>query len=186
MTCKKCIPREHQHYPEAGTGVPSRVTLCTLRLVFTDNSLIIRGNTSLRKKGTKLAPTSIMAHLQKNILIIDEYRFSRICSAILETVGYGTDMISQAQELPSKLNSDAVGLIVTSYPYGAFFFDEIKKRKIPTIILSDNVDGKLIDVLRNFDNSFCMIKPLDYDKFKTLVKQVISGDITAQGGYSLV
>jgi hypothetical protein len=31
-----------------------------------------------------------------------------------------------------------------------------------------------------------MIKPLDYDHFKKLVNQVVSGDITAQGGYSLV
>ena len=124
--------------------------------------------------------------MRKNILIIDEHRFSRICSAILETVGYGTDMISHTNDLPLKLNNDRVGLVVTSYPYGAFLFDEIKKRNIPTIILSDNIDGKLIDILNEFDNSYCMIKPLDYDKFKHLVKQVISGDITAQGGYSLV
>ena len=127
-----------------------------------------------------------MGHLDKNILIIDEQRFSRICSAILETVGYGTDTILHTNDLPSKLYNDRVGLVVTSYPYGAFLFDEIKKRNIPTIILSDNIDGTLIDILNNFNNSYCMIKPLDYDKFKSLVKQVISGDITAQGGYSLV
>jgi rRNA processing protein Gar1 len=101
-------------------------------------------------------------------------------------VGYGTDMVLHTNDLPLKLNNDRLGLVVTSYPYGAFLFDEIKKRNIPTIILSDNIDGKLIDILNEFDNSYCMIKPLDYDKFKHLVKQVISGDITAQGGYSLV
>ncbi len=122
----------------------------------------------------------------KKILIIDEHRFSRICSAILETAGYGTDMISYARDLPSKLNDNEWGLVVTSYPYGAFFFEEIKKKNIPTIILSDNIDGRLINILNNFNNSYCMIKPLDYDKFKTLVSQVISGDLTAQGGYSIV
>jgi DNA-binding NtrC family response regulator len=127
-----------------------------------------------------------MKKLQNNILIIDEYGFSKICSAILERVGYETDTASLSNELSSKLNDDAVGLIVTSYPYSVSLIDEIKKRNIPTIILSDDIDGKLIDILDNLSNSFCMIKPIDYDKFKHLVKQVISGDITAQGGYSLV
>ncbi len=125
----------------------------------------------------------------KKIFIIDEAGFSRICSAILEIIGYGTDTVSHLNDmndLPTKLNNDNVDLIVTSYPYGAFLFDEIKKRNIPTIILSDNIDGKLISILDDFNNSYCMIKPLDYDKFKVLVKQVISGEVTAQGGYSIV
>ncbi len=123
----------------------------------------------------------------KKILIIDEYGFSRVCSAILgEIVGFETDMISPADDLPSKLNNNTLRLIVTSYPYGVFLFDEIKRRNIPTIILSDNIDGKLITILNDFNNSYCMIKPLDYDKFKTLVKQVINGEPTAQGGCSIV
>ena len=122
----------------------------------------------------------------KSILIIDEHGFSRICSAILETVGYGTDMILHANEAVSKLTKRDLGLIVTSYPFGVFLFDEIKKRKLPTIILSDNVDENLIDTLRGFDNSYCMVKPIDYDKFKALVKKVINGDETARGGYNLV
>lgn len=129
-----------------------------------------------------------MLHSEKKILIIDEERFCRICSAILGTVGYGTDVLSQTDQcqLRNKLENKAVNLIVTSYPYGAFLFNQIKGRDIPTILLSDNVDGELIDILRNFENVYCMIKPLDYDHFKKLVGQVMSGDITAQGGYSLV
>lgn len=122
----------------------------------------------------------------KSILIIDEQGFSRVCSAILEAVGYGTDMICEGQDLPSKLKNSALGLIVTSYPYGAFLFDEIKKRNIPTIILSDNIDENLIDTLRNFNNSYCMIKPLDYDQFKSLVQKVITVPEAGQGGYNLV
>ncbi len=134
--------------------------------------------------GIELAFPKYMIVDKKKILIIDEQGFSRICSAILETEGYATDMV--AGDIPSKLNSQDFGLIVTSYPYGAFLLDEVRKRNIPTIILSDNIDENLLDTLRKFDNSYCMIKPLDYDKFKTLVKQVINGDLSAQGGYSLV
>lgn len=31
MTCRKCIPGEHRHRPDAGTGVSSRATLRILR-----------------------------------------------------------------------------------------------------------------------------------------------------------
>ncbi len=137
------------------------------------------------RRGIELAFQEYMTADKKRILIIDEQGFSRICSAILETEGYATDMIAQTQDIPSKLNQN-FGLIVTSYPYGASLFDEIKKRSIPTIILSDNIDENLIDTLRKFDNSYCMIKPVDYDKFKALVKQMINGCLSAQGGYSLV
>ncbi len=119
----------------------------------------------------------------KNILIVDEHRFSRVCSAILEMGGYGTEMISQRSELPAKLNKDSVGLVVTSYPYGEAFLDEIKKSDIPTIILSDNIDGNLMNILNDYRNSYCMIKPLDYDKFRQLVKKVICGDGIPERGY---
>ena len=122
-----------------------------------------------------------MANATKSILIIDELGFSRICSAILETSGYGTDIITHAHDLPTKLNNQELGLIVTSYPYGAFLFEEIKRHNIPTIILSDNVDEKLISTLRNFDNSYCMIKPIDYDKFKAIVKRVIVDENRPEG-----
>ncbi len=124
----------------------------------------------------------------KNILIIDEERFCRICSAILGTAGFQTEVCSQANQLHlrSKLESDSVHLIVTSYPYGSFLFHEMKGRNIPTILLSDNVDAELIEILKTCENVYCMIKPLDYDHFKKIVSQVVNGDITAQGGYSLV
>jgi hypothetical protein len=54
------------------------------------------------------------------------------------------------------------------------------------ILLSDNVDGELIDILKNCENVYCMIKPVDYDHFKKIVSQVVGGDMTAEGGYSLV
>ncbi len=126
--------------------------------------------------------------IQENkILVIDEHGFSRICSAIIgEIVGYETDVVSDASELPSKLSNSELKLIVTSYPYGTFFFDAIRKRNIPTIILSDEIDGRLIDILNNFQKSYCMIKPLDYEKFKDLVKQVMSGESPAAGRNRLV
>ncbi len=126
---------------------------------------------------------SIKNKKEKKILIIDETGFSRICSAILENKGYGTDVVSQVTDVPAKLNRQVVDLIVTSYPYGSDCFDNLKKRNIPIIILSDNIDRKLMNILNDFSNSYCMIKPLDYDKFKDLVNQVISSDVPMPGGF---
>jgi DNA-binding NtrC family response regulator len=118
----------------------------------------------------------------KKILIMDENGFSRICSAILESKGYGTEVVSHGGDLAKKLNSREVKLLVTSYPYCSAYFDDIKKRNIPTIILSDNMDAKLMHVLNDPGNFHCMIKPLDYDRFKALVGQVINEEVFTLGG----
>jgi len=123
----------------------------------------------------------------KKILIVDERAFSRICSAIVqECVGYATDTVSLASELPAKLDNRELRLIVTSYPYGSFLFDVIRKKNVPAIILSDNLDKMLINMLEEYDKAYCMIKPLDYEKFKTLVKQVVNGDPIVREGCGIV
>ncbi len=122
----------------------------------------------------------------RKIVIIDEHRFSRVCSALLDSIGYSAETYPAVNALPSNFDTDEFGLIVLSYPYGNSLIDEVKKKKIPTIILSDNLDGKLISVLSDFDNSYCMIKPLDYEKFRHLVKQVMTGELGRERGYTVV
>jgi DNA-binding NtrC family response regulator len=114
---------------------------------------------------------------KKKILIVDEAGFSRICSAILEHEGYGTDTVSDVCRMDATVNYADVGLVITSYPYGAVLFDQLRKRKIPTIILSDQLNKDLITTLEDFGKSLshCLIKPLDYTKFRTLVNQVMLG-----------
>jgi DNA-binding NtrC family response regulator len=128
----------------------------------------------------------MMSSGQKKILLIDETSFSRVCSAILASQGFGTHTLSNEEELTALVDRDDVGLIVTSYPYGAFLFTEMWLRHIPTIILSDHLDSGLIDILEAFHNSYCMIKPLDYRKFKSVVRQVMSGNQTSLEGYRIV
>ncbi len=123
---------------------------------------------------------------EKKILIIDEDGFSRICSALLESVGYKAEIVTDLDTLLPQLNSNDFALIVASYPYGAFVFNEIKRKSIPTIIISGDIDQNLISILNDFDNSYCMIKPLDYEKFSCLIKEVVDGDSNMMGGYSIV
>jgi hypothetical protein len=122
----------------------------------------------------------------KKIVIIDECRFSRICSALFDSIGYGAEILPATTTLPLNFSTNKFGLIVISYPYGAPLIDQIKEKKIPTIILSDNIDGNLISILNDFENSYCMIKPLDYEKFRFVVQQVMSGELANQRGYHIV
>jgi DNA-binding NtrC family response regulator len=127
-----------------------------------------------------------MSLFEKKILIVDEVAFSRVCSAILELEGYRAATITSVDNLEARLDGEEFGLIITSYPYGAFFFKEIGKRRIPIIILSDHINRDLVDVLEGFNHYYCMIKPLDYLKFRSLVKQVMDGEQAMNGGYNIV
>lgn len=124
--------------------------------------------------------------MKKKILIIDEYGFSKICEAILGSIGYEVETFSMINDnINSKLNQYEFDLIVTSYPYGVVFFNEIKKKKIPILVLTDNIDQTLLKWLNDFNSSYCMIKPLDYHKFKTIIQKVVNGDVNIHG-YSIL
>lgn len=127
-----------------------------------------------------------MALHGKRILIIDEGGFSRVCSALLEFEGFGAETMTGTENLVSRLEGDEVGLIITSYPYGSFLFSQLENRKVPVIILSDHINRDLINVLEGFNNSYCMIKPLDYQKFRSLVRHVMGGAAEVQRGYNIV
>ncbi len=116
--------------------------------------------------------------MRKKILIIDEAGFSRICSAILQKEGYGTNAICDVRQIDSTINYSDFGLVIMSYPFGAFLLEKLRETKIPTIILSDHINSELMMTLDHFDKSLshCMIKPIDYYKFRTLVNQTMRGD----------
>ena len=116
-----------------------------------------------------------MKMTKKKILIFDEAGFSRICSAILEQEGYGTNPVLDVQQLDSALSADDLGLVITSYPYGELLIEKLKNAKIPSIILSDHMNRDLLMMLDRLGKtlSHCMIKPLDYGEFKSMVNQAM-------------
>jgi hypothetical protein len=130
-----------------------------------------------------------MPAVGKKILIIDEDRFCRICSALLEAAGYGIETflhpLTNSEKLLSQLDKN-IGLIITNFPLDNLLLKEIKKRKIPSLILSDNIDRRLIRILDNLHSSYCMIKPIDYEKFRSMVQIVMSGNFIAQEGFLIV
>lgn len=123
---------------------------------------------------------------REKILIIDEAGFSRVCSAILEAEGFCAETVTLQDDGPLIGHGGGVGLVITSYPYGSRFFDEIEQFSLPIIVLTDHISRELLAALERFEQSICMIKPLDYPKFKSLVRQFMNGDHAHQGGYSIV
>jgi hypothetical protein len=128
----------------------------------------------------------MVSHNSRKVLIYDEAGFSRVCSALLEISGCVTYVMNEHLDAPNRLNSSDVGVFVTSYPYGAFMLDEVQKRSIPAIVLFDSLDEQFIDMLHAYDNLYCMIKPLDYDKFKCLVRQLLSGNQVSREDYTII
>jgi len=126
-----------------------------------------------------------METMKKKILIIDEMRFSRICSAILEKDGYETSSVTDVRQVDSKFNYHEYELLVTSYPFCTVILEDLIHVGIPTIILSDNINRDLMTTLDHLDKtlSHCMIKPIDYNKFRSIVKQILSSNRSAGTGF---
>lgn len=122
----------------------------------------------------------------KRILVVDEDCFSRVCAAILGDEGYDIKAVSSTEELSFSLKDGDINLLITSYPFGSFLFGYLRWRRIPSIILTDQLNHDFINTLEGLDDIHCMVKPLDYSRFRTLVKQVLSGESQIQGGYKIV
>lgn len=143
-------------------------------------------NLNTPKKGIELAKDLFMEICEDRILLIDEAGFSCVCSAILETEGFMVETISHERTSPAQLNLKDFALVITSYPHGTSVVEETNNLTSPIIVLTDHISRELIRVLEGFEKSYCMIKPLDYQKFKSLVKQLMTGDLSGCGGYSIV
>jgi DNA-binding NtrC family response regulator len=118
----------------------------------------------------------------KKILIVDEDGFSRICSAILSDEGYQTQLAFSIDDASMYIKSNGISLIVSSYPFARAFLDSVNLRNIPTIVLSDELNTDLLDIMKRLKNSVCLVKPLDYERFKYIVKGIINGYLNISGG----
>ena len=120
--------------------------------------------------------------LSKEILIIDEGRFLKICSAILNDEGYKTKLAISHDEADALVSENGISLIVSSYPYALSFLRSKNIRDIPTIVLSDELNSDLIEIMKCIKNSVCLLKPLDFERFKYIVRGIINGYLNLSGG----
>jgi len=117
----------------------------------------------------------------KKILIVDEDGFSRVCSAILNDEGYQTRLAVSEEEALRSISTDGISLVISSYPYALSFLKSKVIKDLPIIILSDEVNGDLIEIMECFRNSICMVKPLDFERFKYIVRGIIKGYLNLSG-----
>lgn len=123
----------------------------------------------------------------KKILIIDETSFSRICSALLGLKGYVAEALQDLSQFPQRDSLANFGLVVVSHPYGAGLFEALSDAGLPVLVLSDCINDALLSDLKIVRNSYCMVKPLDYEQFNSFVGQVFTGvsaGVSAFGGGS--
>lgn len=123
---------------------------------------------------------------KNNILIVDESGFSRICSAFLEAdEAFGAVIIDDPQTFIFRQSLEDFSLVITSFPVSSSVYENIKKVNIPVLVLSDRLNMELIDFLKSLGNSYCMIKPLDYGRFKSLIKIIANGQPELKNGYTI-
>ncbi|HDH04478.1 MAG TPA: DNA-binding response regulator [Nitrospirae bacterium] len=118
----------------------------------------------------------------KKILIIDEDGFSKVCSAILIDEGYQTKLAVSAEEAARYVSNNGISLIVSSYPYALSFLKSQIVKDIPVIVLSNEFSNELIEIMKRVKNSICLVKPLDFDRFRYIVRGIINGYLNLSGG----
>ncbi len=105
-----------------------------------------------------------------------------MCSAILQDEGFDTALATSAEEAAKHLSQNGISLIVSSYPYALSFLNAESAKDIPTIVLSDEVNNDLIEIMKRIKNSVCLVKPLDFERFKYIVRGIINGYLNLTGG----
>ncbi|MBI4697883.1 MAG: hypothetical protein HY758_02955 [Nitrospirae bacterium] len=118
----------------------------------------------------------------KKIVILDEDGFSKVCSAMLADDGHQTEMAMSGAAAMDCISMNGASLIVASYPYGMTVLTSQRVKEIPVIILSDEINNDLIEMMKNFDYSVCMVKPVDFQRFKYLVRGIVHGYLNLKGG----
>jgi DNA-binding NtrC family response regulator len=118
----------------------------------------------------------------KKILIIDEDSFSKVCSAILNDEGFKTKQVQSTDQAVRHVVNNGISLIVSSYPYARSFLKSKDVKDIPTIVLSDEVNDGLLEIMKGINNSVCLVKPVDFERFKYIVRGIISGYLNIKGG----
>jgi len=118
----------------------------------------------------------------KKILIVDESGFSKVCSAMLSDEGHQIELATSEQDALRSISDDGVALVISSYPYGISFLKSTQAIDIPVMILSDEVNSDIIEIMKYFKHSVCMVKPLDFQRFKYLVRGIVNGYLNLTGG----
>lgn len=110
----------------------------------------------------------------KNILIVDEQRFGKICSALVSLGGFGTEWASGCEEGFCKRDFETYSLVITSYPYGSQVLTKLAGKQVGLLVLSDFACEKLMQTVAENTNFHCLVKPVDFSRFNHVVSNLIA------------
>jgi hypothetical protein len=128
----------------------------------------------------------IVMREQEKIVIVDESGFSRVCLSILAREGFQVESVVQGETDFLRRRMEGASLLITSYPYGESVLGRLGEVSVPVIVLADHMGKEIIGILEGLENSYCMVKPIDYDRFTLLVKDLVNETVMPYGGYSIV
>jgi hypothetical protein len=111
---------------------------------------------------------------KKNVLIVDEHRFGKICTALVQLNGFRSEWASGSEEGFFQRNFDCYSLVITSYPYGSRVLQNLAGKKTSLLVLSDFACEDLMRTVDENDNFFCLVKPVDFSRFNHLVGNLIT------------
>jgi hypothetical protein len=121
----------------------------------------------------------------KKILIVDEERFCRVCTALLGLVGIEPARIVCHTRFDSDHSLEGYELVITSFPYDSCLLERLQVHDIPAMVFSDCLSGELLDNLKKSANIGCMIKPIDFERFKELLGKLLQS-VNSLGGCQIV
>ncbi len=110
----------------------------------------------------------------KNILIIDEQRFGKICTALVQLRGFNTEWASGCEHDFLLRDFERYALVITSYPYSSQILSSLAAKQVAVLVLSDFTCEKLMQIIENNVNFFCLIKPVDFSRFDHVVDNIIA------------
>ncbi len=110
----------------------------------------------------------------KKILIIDEHRFGKICTALVQLRGFNTEWASGCEHDFSQRDFERYSLVITSYPYSSQILPSLAAKQIAVLVLSDFTCEKLMQVIEDNTNIFCLMKPVNFSHFEHVVDNLIA------------
>lgn len=118
----------------------------------------------------------------KKILIVDEERCRRVCAAILELVGIESARVVSLNRFDSDQSLEDYEFVITSFPYDQCLLDRLLEQNLPAMVFSDCLSGELLEKISNSSNMGCMIKPIDFEKFKEMLSKYLQSSNSFRGG----
>jgi hypothetical protein len=113
----------------------------------------------------------------KNILVVDEQRFGKICTALVELNGYGSEWASGCEDDFYQRDFERYDLVITSYPYGRLTLGSLVGKKVALLVLSDFACEDLMRAMEDNANFFCLVKPVDFSCFNHVVNNLITNEV---------